>query len=93
MDSGSSSKIVLGKLTPKLKSKETVETTWETQSGKFTTSNKVNVDFCLSEFSATKSVTWKCHVVESATGIYDMIQGRDLLTALGLDLKFSENVV
>ena len=27
---------------------------WETQAGKFTTSNKVNVDLCLPEFSATK---------------------------------------
>ena len=41
----------------------------------------------------TKTVTWKCHIDESTTGRYDMILGRDLLTALGLDLKFSENVI
>ena len=35
----------------------------------------------------------KCHVNESTTGRYDMILGRDLLTALGLDLKFSDNVI
>ena len=36
---------------------------------------------------------WKCHIYESTTGRYDMILGRDLITALGLDLKFSENIV
>ena len=38
-------------------------------------------------------MTWKCHVDESTTGRYNMILGRDLLTALGLDLKFSGNVI
>ena len=80
--------ILMSKLMSKLKSKETVETTWETQARKFTTSKKVNVDFCLPEFSATKIVTCKCHVDDSTTGIYDMILGRDLLTALVLDLFF-----
>ena len=46
----------------------------------------------LPEFSATKIVTWKCHVDEFTDSRYDMILGRDLPTALGLDLKFSENV-
>ena len=66
---------------------------WETQCGKFTTSNKVNVDLCLPDFSATKIVKWKCHVDESTSGIYDMILGRYLLTALVLDLKFSDEVI
>ena len=66
---------------------------WETQYGKLKTSKKVNVDFCLTEFSAAKIVTWKWHVDKSTTDRYDMILGRDLLTALGLDLKFSENVI
>ena len=35
----------------------------------------------------------KCHVDESNNGKSDIILGRDLLTALGLDLKFSENVI
>ena len=42
---------------------------------------------------ATKTVTWKCQVDESTNGRYNMILGRDLLTALGLYLKFSENVI
>ena len=66
---------------------------WETQAGKFMTSKNVNVDFCLPEFSATKTVTWKCHVDESTNVRYDMILGRDLLTALGLNLKFYDNII
>ena len=66
---------------------------WETQYGKFATSKKVNVDFCLPEFSAKKIGTWKFHVDESTNGTYNMILGRDLRTALELDLKFSEKAI
>ena len=47
---------------------------------------------CLPAFSATKIVTWKCHVNESTNGRYDMVLGKDLLTTLVLDVKFSDNV-
>ena len=93
LDSGKISAIVMGKLILKLKPKETAKTMWKNQAGKFTTSKKVNVDFCLSEFSTTEIVTWKCHVDESTNGRYDMILGRDLLTTLRPDLKFSENTI
>ena len=61
---------------------------WETQAGKFTNSNKVNVDFCLPEFSATKILSWKCCVDNSTTIRYNMILGRDLITTLVLDIIF-----
>ena len=57
------------------------------------TSKKVNVHSCLPEFSAKKTVMWKCHIDEYTTVRYDMILGRDLLTALVLDLKFDENFI
>ena len=53
----------------------------------------MTIEFCLTEFSATKIVTWKCHVDESTNRRYDIIIGRDLLTTLGLDLKFSKNII
>ena len=94
LESGSSSTIVIGKLTSKLKRKKPPEiTTWETQAGKFTTSQKVNVDFCLTELSATKIVSWKCHVDNKTNSRYDMILDIELLTSLGLDLKFSKNII
>ena len=57
------------------------------------TSTKVNVELCLPEFGATKIVTWKCHIVKSINSRYNMILGIDLLAALGLDLKFSQNII
>ena len=38
-------------------------------------------------------MTRKCHIDEPTNGRYNMILGRDLITALGMDLKFSENVM
>ena len=78
----------MGKMTLKLKAKESGKTTWKTQARKFTTSKKVDVDFCLPECNALKIMTWKFHVDKSANGRYVVILGRDLPTALGLDPKF-----
>ena len=66
---------------------------WETQARKFTTSKKVNIEFCLPKCSATKIFTWKIHIKESTKGRYDMILGRELLTALVLDIKFSHKLI
>ena len=65
-------------------------TTRETESGNFTASKKVNVDSCLQEFNSNKIVSWKHPVDDKTSSRHDMILSRDLLTALGLDLKFSE---
>ena len=53
----------------------------------------MNVYVCLTEFSAPKIVTWICHVDEFTNGKHNMILGRDILTAQGLDLEFSENII
>ena len=65
----------------------------EIQSGEFTIQKNVNVDLWIPEFSATKIVTWKCHVDESTNSRYDMNLGRDLLTSMGLHIKFFYNVI
>ena len=51
------------------------------------------MDFNLPSLSATNVMTWKCHVDESAKGRYDMILGRDILTELVSNLKFSGQVI
>ena len=51
------------------------------QAGNITTNINVQIDFILPELSATKIVTWNCHMNYSATGRYDMVLGRDILTA------------
>ena len=94
LDSGSSSTIVIGKLTSKLKGKKPTEiTTWETQVTKLTTSKKVNVDFFLPEFSETKIVSWKFHLDNQNNSRYNMILVIYLIHALVLDIKFSENII
>ena len=55
-----------------------------------TTNLKVKIDFILPELSATKIVTWNFHVDDSVKGRYYMILGKDLLTQLLLNVKFSE---
>ena len=66
---------------------------WHTQAGSITTNLKLNIDFTLPELSATKIVTWNCHVDDSAKGIYDIILGRYIWTGLGLNLKLSDSAI
>ena len=54
---------------------------------------KINIEFTLPEISATNVVTFNCHMNDFARGRYYMILGRDILTALGLNLKFSDNLI
>ena len=35
----------------------------------------------------------KCHVNDPSKGRYDVLLGQDILTELGLSLKFSEHVI
>ena len=41
----------------------------------------------------TMTMTWDYHVDESNKVRYDMILGREILTVLGLNLKFSDHVI
>ena len=66
---------------------------WYTEAGKITTYPKVKIDFALPELSATKIVTWNCHMDESAKDRYDIILSRYLLTALGLNLELYYHVI
>ena len=66
---------------------------WHTQARKITTNIKVKIDFILPELSATKIVMWNFHMDDFAKGRYDMILGRDILTALGINLKLSDHVI
>ena len=62
-------------------------------SGSITSHINYKIDFALTKLSATKIVTWNCHVDDYAKGRYDMILGRDLLTGLGLNIKFSDHII
>ena len=46
----------------------------------------------LPEFYDNRIVEWEYHVAESL-GVYDMIIGRDMLSFLGIDIRFSNHTV
>ena len=62
---------------------------WQNQVGNITTNLKVKIYFTLPEFSVTKKLMWDFHVDDSDKVIHNMIMVRYILTALGLNLKFS----
>jgi hypothetical protein len=68
---------------------------FRTQSGTFTTDRKTEMQFFLSEFSESRTINWKFHVIPDKNNAmpYDMIIGRDLLHTLKMDVLYSENVV
>ena len=66
---------------------------WYTKSDSITTILKVKIYFTLPKLSVAKIVTWKCHVNDSDKGRYDIILGRDILTALRSNLKLSDHAI
>ena len=93
LDSGFSSKIVMGIIALKLNPKKDYVMQWHTQSSNITNNHKVEVVLTLLAFSAKNVVMWEFHVDDSAKGRCSMILWRDLLTELGLHLKFSDHVI
>ena len=63
------------------------------KAGNITTNINVEVEFTLPEPRAMNVVTWKCPVNDSTEVRYDIILGRDILTELGLNLKFFDHVI
>ena len=51
-------------------------------SGQYYYKPKGKIDFALPEISATKKMTWNCHVDDPTKVRYDMILGRYILTEL-----------
>ena len=92
-DSVCSSTIVMGIMVEKLHPVKYAVLQWHLQDINTTTNLSVKVDFTLTALSVKNIVTWKCHVDDSAKGRYDMILGRDILTQLVLNLKFSEHFI
>ena len=69
---------------------------YQTYGGVFRARKQARVDFLLPNISTTRKVEWEFTVDESsdpATAPYDMIIGTDLLTALEMDLKFSNQTI
>ena len=67
-------------------------TQWITAAGTFTTSSIVLIHMWLPELNETAIIEHHVHVTDNSS-VYDMIMGRDLLQALGIDILFSQQRV
>ena len=94
-DSGCGDTIVNLELIKDLEQQRTKKSKWSTKGGSFKTNKVCNITFMLPLFHKNRDITWKAHVDErNPTGCrYDLIVGRDLMTELGMDLKFSEGTM
>ena len=94
-DSGSSGTLINDRFTKRLKKIATEKSKWITKSGTFVTARKCQVELVLPELHRDKHINWMMYIDESdsLSNKYDIIVGRDLLQAVGIDLKFSTKEV
>ena len=78
LDSGCSSKVVMGRLVGKLNPDKDAVIQLNTQALNITSNYKVKLYFALPVLNAMNSVMWKFHVDDSAKSRYDMILGKDI---------------
>jgi len=71
-----------------------VEAEWKTKGGTFKTHGKVSIEkFCLPQFSTKRKVNAAFYTfIKKPTNSYDIILGRDICQALGLDVINSKKV-
>jgi Retroviral aspartyl protease len=70
--------------------KQSKEITWTTNAGKFVTKYEIPLQFSLPEFAPSREISWNVAVDDTAQqSKYEMIIGRDLQLALGMEILFS----
>ena len=94
LDSGGAGTLVTEKAVKKLRVKKSnlKPVTWTTPAGEVTTNKTVKSRLLLPELHEDRTIEWNFHVA-STLGAYDMIIGRDLLSFLGIDIKFSNQTI
>lgn len=94
LDSGGSGSLICAKHTKHLRVRTTANsaTTWTTPAGELSTKGTCTAQFRLSELHHDRVIEWKFHVAPDL-GAYDIIIGRDMLTDLGIDVRFSDHTV
>ena len=90
LDTGASGSLVAKQHAKKLRMKKSdgPQTVWTTPAGNLTTTYKCQSSFVLPEFFRDRVIEWDLHV-SSNLGAYDMIIGRDILSALGIQFDFA----
>ena len=85
LNSGCSSTVRMGRLIQKLHPKVGTVMQWHTQAGKSNTNINVQIYFTPPELSANNVTICNYYMDDSTKGRYDMILGRNILTALWLN--------
>jgi len=73
--------------------KKSLPIMWNTNGGQFSTKYEIPLTLILPEFSSSMEVQWSCAIDENPDSTYDMIIGRDLQSALGMDILFSTHSI
>jgi len=66
---------------------------WTTNGGTFSTQDEVELTIVLPEFSSSMEIQWVCSIDDNPNATYDMIIGRDLQSALRMDISFSTSSI
>ena len=91
---GCQATLVTKQLVKDLKKKSCGRTKWNTKAGSLSASQKVKCKFTLPEFFENRDLDREMYVDESDMKCnYDMIVGRDLMDAIGLDILFSKGTM
>ena len=95
IDSGASSSLIVEKHTKGMPRKsEKEDKVWNTAAGEMKSKTKTkSMEFSLPELHTTRKIQKSFHVVEMELANYDMIIGRDLMTAIGLDVRGSDQSI
>ena len=92
LDSGASSSLIKDTKVSKLRIKDDTNIQWHTSAGVFATNQKVKVNFLIPDLHEKRLINHEFHVAKDL-GRYDMIIGRDLLSALQINIQFSDNSI
>ena len=94
VDTGSERSVIKATLSQHGIVKEGHTMKFRTPSGTFSSKKYTDTEFFLNEFSESRHIRWKFHVLpEDCKLPYDMIIGRDLMRKLKMDVLYSDNVV
>ena len=96
IDSGSSHSMAKASILKKYKKNFFVkeESSYKTAAGNFNSKYNMEIDLTLDEFGRSTKIKHRFDLDENEDGIgYDMIIGRDLLTQLNIDVRFSDKTI
>ena len=75
-----------------MKQTKSKEAKWSTLVGTLHTTHKCKIEINFPQISPTHNIHWDVHMTTNKSQ-YDLIIGRDLMSQLGIDIKFSTHQI